>query len=66
MYYKQDIRLDLDQDLAQENIKQPKNQEPLFKDLEQIQIMEQITQEVDPEMVAQEEQEPEKNQNIKI
>ena len=62
LQFKQATKLDQDQ----ENIKAPKNPEPLVEDLEQDQIMELTIQEEIQEMVHPEEEEQENHQDIKI
>ena len=62
LQFKQDTKLDQDQ----ENIKAPKNPEPLVEDLEQDQIMELTIQEEIQEMVQLEEEEQENHQDIKV
>ena len=62
LQFKQDTKLDQDQ----ENIKAPKNPEPLVEDLEQDQIMELITQEEVQEMDQPEKEEQENHQDIKV
>ena len=62
LQFKQGSKLDQDQ----ENIKAPKNPEPLVEDLEQDQIMELITQEEVQEMDQPEKEEQENHQDIKV
>ena len=62
LQFKQGSKLDQDQ----ENIKAPKNPEPLVEDLEQDQIMELITREEVQEMDQPEKEEQENHQDIKV